>query len=60
MGDDSIKKMAMGYCDMCIEAMLGHGNITKNRLPNGLDVESYRAGFEDCISIIERLLERKD
>lgn len=45
---------AKTYCQECIEVMLGHGKMTSERLPNGLDVESYKAGFEDCLDYIKQ------
>lgn len=44
---------AKAYCQGCIELMLGHGAMTAKRLPDGLDVESYKAGFEDCLDYIQ-------
>lgn len=44
---------AKAYCQDCIELMLGHGAMTAKRLPDGLDVESYKAGFEDCLDYIQ-------
>ena len=52
---EDIREKIMEYCELSIDTMLGHGNLTKKILPNGLDVDSYREGFKDCLDAIEEL-----
>ena len=48
----TIQADAMLHCQECINSILGHGYLTMERFPNGLDIDSYKAGYDDCLGYL--------
>jgi hypothetical protein len=44
---DSRDKDMRRWREECLALVLGHATISRERMPDGLDIASYKAGFED-------------